>query len=130
MLKSPIQQYHDCTCKCGCYGRDMDGQADRAISFLRKCAARRKLGEKLTLLLNIGETTLSNCKEMVDAGFTYNKEAFGASVRMAKAPIIPGSLRLYREAQKLNLKVIFITGRVEGDREATARNLHAMGIAH
>jgi len=129
-LKAELQQYHKCTCKCGCYAKDLDAQADRAIGFLRERAARRKASEKLVLILDIDETTLSNYPEMVEAGFGYQEAAFDAWVQSAKAPVIPGTLRLYKEAQRLNVKVIFISGRAEAERGATERNLRAEGIDH
>src|ERR1700691_5248751 len=55
---SELKQYHECTCKCGCYAHDLDQQADRAISFLRKRAARRSPKEKLAVVLDIDETSL------------------------------------------------------------------------
>ena len=58
VLKAQLRQYHDCTCICGCYTKDIDGQADRAIAFLRKRAAQRHVNEKLALVLDIDETTL------------------------------------------------------------------------
>src|ERR1700728_2446788 len=63
-LKKELREYHDCTCTCGCYTRDVNGQADRAIEFLRKRAARQNSKEKLALILDIDETTLSTYPEM------------------------------------------------------------------
>src|ERR1700689_4420669 len=45
-LKTELEEYHDCTCKCGCYAHDLDAQADRAIAFLRQRAAHRRPNEK------------------------------------------------------------------------------------
>ena len=118
-IKKELRQYHDCTCTCGCYAHDLDVQADRAIAFLRQRAARRtpneKSGakEKLALILDIDETALSNYKELVGADFAYNAAVFDAWVDTAQAPAIPGTLRLYKEAQRLGVSVFFITGRPE-----------------
>jgi acid phosphatase len=133
-LKAELRQYHECTCKCGCYTRDMDVQADRAIAFLRQRAARRNANgksgaqEKLAMILDIDETTLSNYSEEVGADFAYNPGVFDAWVQSAKAPAIAGTLRLYKEAQRLGVNIIFITGREEGERDATERNLRAVGF--
>ena len=127
-LKDDLKQYHDCTCKCGCYARDLNLQADRAIAFLRLRAAHRKPKERLALVLDIDETTLSNYEEMVKAGFAYDSKAFGAWVESAAAPAIPGTLRLYREAHRLGVSVFFLTGRAEAQRTATERNLRAQGF--
>jgi acid phosphatase len=127
-LKDQLKQYHECSCKCGCYAKDLDRQADVAIAVLRARVARRKTGEKLALVLDIDETTLSNYEEMVKADFAYNKNAFDAWVQSAKAPAIPGTLRLYREAQRLGVSVFFITGRPEAERAATEQNLRAESL--
>ena len=133
-IKKELRQYHDCTCACGCYAHDLDVQADRAIAFLRRRAAPRTPNgnsgakEKLALILDIDETTLSNYKEFVGADFAYNAAVFDAWVDTAQAPAIPGTLRLYKEAQRLGVSLFFITGRLESQRAVTERNLRASGF--
>ena len=126
--KQELKQYHECTCKCGCYAKDLDLQADRAIAFLRQRTAHHRGQENLALVLDIDETTLSNYEEMVSAGFAYDSKAFGAWVDSAKAPAIPATLRIYKEAQRLGVSVFFITGRSEGQRDATEKNLRSQGF--
>jgi acid phosphatase len=128
--KAQLKAYHDCTCKCGCYAKDLDLQADRAIAFLRRRAAHRSADEKLAVVLDIDETTLSNYEEMAGVGFAYNGDVFNAWVNSAKAPAIPGTLRLYEEAQHLGASVFFLTGRPESQRAVTEQNLHAAGFPH
>ena len=130
VLKEQVQRYHDCTCKCGCYAHDLDAQADRAIAFLRKRAAEKRADEKLAMVLDIDETSLSNYKELQTSGFSYVKHDFDAWVETAVAPAIPGTLRLYSEAQKLGVKIYFITGRPESQRAVTESNLTAQGYAN
>jgi acid phosphatase len=127
-LKAELKQYHECTCKCGCYAKDLDRQADRAIAFLRARAGHASPNEKLALVLDIDETTLSNYDEMLKADFAYNKNAFDAWVNTAQGAAIPGTLRLYKEAQRLGVSVFFITGRPESERAATALNLRNQGF--
>jgi len=127
-LKDRLKRYHDCTCRCGCYAKDLDLQAGRAIAFLRQRAAHRGPHEKPALVLDIDETTLSNYAEMEKSGFAYNSKAFAAWVDLAKAPAIPGTLRLYREAQRLGVSVFFLTGRAEDLRAATERDLRSQGF--
>jgi acid phosphatase len=126
-VKKDLRDYHECTCKCGCYAHDLDAQADRAIAFLRERAARRSAGEKLALILDIDETALSNYAELSDADFEYIPDAWDAWVDAARAPAIPGTLRLFKEAQHLGVGVFFITSRPETQREVTERNLRAQG---
>ena len=127
-LKKELRDYHECTCKCGCWTRDIDGQADKAIAYLRQRAAHRRPNEKLAVILDIDETTLSNYTEELDHDFAYNAADFDAWVQTAQAPAIAGTLRIYKEAQRLGVDVFFITGRKETERDATERNLRAQGF--
>jgi acid phosphatase len=127
-LKAELRQYHECTCACGCYARDLDHQADQAIAFLRIRAANRRPQEKLALVLDIDETALSNYEEMIKADFTFDSAVFDAWVNSAKAPAIAGTLRLYQVAQRLGVNIFFITGRPEAERAATERNLRQQGF--
>lgn len=127
-LKQELKAYHDCTCKCGCYAKDLDLQANRAIAFLRQRAAHSGKKDKLALVLDIDETTLSNYPEMLKTDFEYNGKTFGEWVDLASAPAIPGTLRLYKQARKLGVSVFFLTGRDDTQRPATERNLHGQGL--
>ncbi len=127
-LKDELKQYHDCTCACGCYARDLNVQADRAIAFLRHRAAHPQPQEKLALVFDIDETTLSNYQEMVKADFAYNAKAFNAWVDSAAAPAVPGTLRIFRVARRLGVSVFFLTGRPESQRAATEQNLRSQGF--
>jgi acid phosphatase len=127
-LKTEVKQYHDCTCTCGCYTRDIDKQADVAIAFLRRRAAHKLPQEKLALVLDIDETTLSNYQEQLKEDFAFNKDVFDAWAQSAQAPAIGGTLRLYKEAQKRGVSIFFITGRPDDERDATTRNLRAQGF--
>jgi putative acid phosphatase of HAD superfamily subfamily IIIB len=127
-LKTELKRYHDCTCKCGCYAHDLDAQADRAIEFLHRLDARHRRHEKLALILDIDDTTLSTYPEMVGADFGYDPASYDAWLATAQAPAIPGTLRIYKEAQKFGFNIFFITGRKEAVRAATERNLRAQGF--
>lgn len=128
-LKLQLQRYYACTCTCGCYSKDLDHQAQLAIDFLARRVARRSHEEKLAVVLDIDETALSNYKEMADADYGYNSKAFDAWEDAAQDTAIPGTLRLYREAQRQGVSVFFITGRSEAHRAATEQNLKSQGYA-
>lgn len=128
LLKQELREYHDCTCKCGCYTHDIDEQADKAMAFLERRVAHHRPQEKLAMILDIDETTLSNYVEETGADFAYKPDAFDAWVQSAQAAAIPGTLRLYKEAQKLGVAIFFITGRGENERIATERNLREQGF--
>ena len=127
-FKAELKAYHDCTGSYGCYTRDLNLQANRAIMFLKHRAAHARAGEKLALVLDIDETTLSNYPEMVAAGFAYDSARFDAWEKQAKAPAIDGTLRLYKVARQLGVSVFFLTGRPESERAETVQDLHAAGF--
>ncbi len=127
-LKKELKQYHECTCTCGCYTRDLDRQADRAMAFLRQRAAHSRPGKKLAMVFDIDETALTNWQEMVGGDFAYNKAVFDAWNETGQAPAIPGSVRIDKEAQRLGVAVFFITGRPERERAITEQNLKAQGF--
>jgi acid phosphatase len=126
-LATELREYYACTCKCGCYARDLDLEADRALTFLRNRATHRQPNEKLALVLDIDETALSNWAEMDAANFEYVSQDFNAWVASAQAPAIPGTLRIYSEAKRLGLAVFFLTGRPESQRASTEANLRLRG---
>ncbi len=86
-------------------------------------------GEKLALVLDIDETTLSNWDQMSTANFEYNSKDFNAWVASAQAPAIPGTLRVYEEAQRLGVSVFFLTGRSDSQRASTETNLRLRGFS-
>jgi acid phosphatase len=123
-----LEDYADCVGTGGCYWADLDAQTKRAQVELERQIAARKAGEKLALVLDIDETSLTNYCEMKreDYGFIsvpFNEWAVSSGADMA----IPGTLRLFNQARAEGLEVFFITGRPGEQKAATARNLEAAG---
>jgi acid phosphatase len=127
-IKAQLKAYHDCAKSTYCYQRDLDLQANRAIAFLHRRIVHPPTQEKLALILDIDETTLSNYDEIVAADFAYDSARFNAFVDSGKAPAISSTLRIYKEAQRLGVSVIFLTGRSESQRDVTEQNLRAAGF--
>ena len=127
-LKSELREYHACSGKYGCYTKDLDVEADRAIAFLRTRAAHSRPEEKPAIVLDIDETTLSNWDQMSTANFEYDSKSFNAWVESAQAPAIAGTLRVYNEAQRLGVSVFFLTGRSDSQRASTETNLRLRGF--
>jgi acid phosphatase len=126
-LKLRLLAYHDCKGNQGCYETDLNHQSDLAIAFLDRRAARAKTGEKLALVLDIDETSLSNWAVEKQDDFGYISKDWNDWVSEKKAPAIAGTLRLYNDALKHGVAVFFITGRGEAQRAATAENLKTAG---
>lgn len=123
-----IADYADCVGDSGCYWADLDAQTKRAASVLDSLLATKKTGEKLAMVLDIDETSLSNYCEL-------KREAFGLIpgsynqwlVSRQSSTVIPGTLALYERARSAGVDVFFITGRADEMRAATERNLAAAG---
>jgi acid phosphatase len=123
-----LEDYADCVGGGGCYWADVDAQARRAEFVLEKAIAERKAKEKLAMVLDVDETSLSNYCEMKkeDYGFLaamFNQWEVSPEADMA----LPGTLRLFQKAVAAGIDVFFITGRANEQRTATARNLDAAG---
>ncbi len=139
-----LEDYGDCVGDKGCYWADLDAQYHRAEAELAlKVAQDRsggRSGERLALVMDIDETTLSSYCEMKAESFGYIAPMFNAWVVTPQAAVaIPGALRLFQEAKAQHVAVFFITGRpgtqaagtrdaVVDETSATARNLDAAGF--
>ncbi len=126
LLKDRLTKYHECK-ESNCYYPQIDTQSDKEIQILRRRAMKAKPGEKLALVLDIDETALSNWDEEKEDDYGYIASYWDAWVKRRACTAIPGTLRLYQEAEKDKVAVFFITGRSEDEREDTAANLKAVG---
>ena len=127
-LGTRLTAYHDCTLKPGpCYTADLNRQANLAISFLKRRAAHTHPNEKLALVLDIDETSLSNWPEELRVSFGYLADDWNAWVEKEQGTAIEPTLRLYNEAIAHGVAVFFITGRPESQRKPTEDNLKAAG---
>ena len=123
-----LQDYAECIGENGCYWADLDAQWVRAEAALEHVLAGRKEGEKLAVVLDIDETSLTNYCEMKREDYGYisvmaNEWAVSPEADMP----LPGTLRLFNQARAAGIEVFFITGRPGEQRDATAKNLEAAG---
>jgi acid phosphatase len=122
-----LADYAECLGTIGCYWTDLDVQTQRAERTLEGLVASKKTGEKLAMVLDIDETSLSNYCEMKREDFGYIGELFGKWMESAEGLVIPGTLRLFNKARAAGVEVFFITGRSDEYRAATEKNLTAAG---
>jgi hypothetical protein len=123
-----LEDYAECTGSSGCYWADVHAQAARAEAALNTALAGRKPGDRLALVLDIDETSLSSYCEMRREDYGYIKPMFEAWIVSPEASIpLPGTLKLFRAARAAGVDVFFITGRPASQRAATAANLKAAG---
>jgi acid phosphatase len=124
-----IADYADCVGSGGCYWTDLNAQYKRAEGALDRQLATRKRGEKLAVVLDIDETSMSSYCEMKREDYGFIKPMNYEWVVSPQAAVaIPGAVRLFNKAKASGVEIFFITGRPEMQREATARNLEAAGF--
>jgi hypothetical protein len=133
-----LLEYGECT--NGCYWADLDAQFARAEGALATAVTLAKPGEKLAMVMDIDDTSLSTYCQMKREDFGYISTLFNEWVVGREAAVaIPGAVRLFNEAKAANVAVFFITGRPGvGDYTvtkhgadqtvATERNLEAAGF--
>jgi acid phosphatase len=125
-----LADYADCVGTGGCYWADMDAQAKRAETALEGAVASRKSGERMAMVLDIDETSLSSYCEMKHEDFGYINTMFNAWMASPEdSVVLPGTLRLFNKAKASGVTVFFITGRGERFREATVKGLDAAGYS-
>jgi acid phosphatase len=128
VVRYRVADYADCVEGSGCYWADLDAQTVRAQAALDAAVKAAKPGEKLALVLDIDETSLTNYCEEKREDFGYIGSMFNAWTVSPEASMpIQGTLRLFDHARAAGVAVFFITGRPGEQREATARNLQAAG---
>jgi acid phosphatase len=126
-VKAQIKHYYNCDGTNGCYEADLEQQAAKAIEFLKQRTAAKKPGEKLAMVLDIDETSLSNYAYYNLTDFGYESVRFDTWVFTADAPPIKPTLQLFNTARKLGVSVFFITGRGDLQRFPTEQNLLRAG---
>jgi predicted secreted acid phosphatase len=129
VIKQQLMHYHECG-EADCYGPQIERQIDLAIGFLKQSVSGAKPGDKLAVVLDIDETSLSNWAVETQDDFGYISADSNSCIEFQCGKAIAGTLRLFHEAEKLQVAVFFITGRPEGQRDDTAANLKTEGFGH
>lgn len=113
----------------GRYAEDLDAVGRDIVLWLSARVERRAEGEKLAIVLDIDETVLSNYPQMDREDFGYNRADWVAWVDKAEAPAIPPMRRVYQEARRLGVAVVFLTGRSDPEEKpGTLTNLKREGM--
>jgi phosphoglycolate phosphatase-like HAD superfamily hydrolase len=109
----------------GGYARDVAAVAAEARTWLERRVTRG--GSRLAVVFDVDETLLSNLPSMEMLDFGYIPAEWNRWVEQAKAPALEPVRALFRRARELGVETLVITGRRETERDATARNLAAVG---
>ncbi|XVF86723.1 hypothetical protein PTKIN_Ptkin18bG0064900 [Pterospermum kingtungense] len=110
------------------YRKDSRMVANQALLYAQSLSLARD--GKDVWVFDIDETSLSNLPYLAQHGFgvePYKPALFKKWVMEGKAPALPESLILYKKLLSLGIKVIFLTGRPEDQRNVTANNLRKAG---
>jgi predicted secreted acid phosphatase len=112
----------------GEYARDLGNVALKATKYLaRRLNHAPKPGEKLAMVLDIDETSLTNLPHFLANDFGYVPNVWNRYVASAQAKAIVPVQVAYDMAVRANVAVFFITARKESTRAPTERNLREVG---
>jgi len=112
----------------GEYAQSVAAVALSANKYVAKRIARGQAkGEKLAIVFDIDETTLSNLAHIVETDYGYVPKVWDGWLAEGRAPAIVPVQIVYDTAVRAKIDVFFITGRREADRRATEKNLREVG---
>jgi 5'-nucleotidase (lipoprotein e(P4) family) len=83
------------------------------------------------VVLDVDETTLDNSVYELDResyNATFDSGSWNGWVRRQEAPLVPGAREFIAAVRNAGGRIAFITNRDESVREATRRNLSAVGV--
>lgn len=129
LLKAELVQYHD----SGLYQKELTKVITNACQYIiQRAQANNKKPhkEKLAIVLDIDETSLSSYDYIVKHDFAFNKEAWHQHMLKADATAIKPMLTLYKHALHNHVAVFFVTGRANSELKATEKNLTRAGFIH
>jgi acid phosphatase len=124
VIKKQLMHYHD----SGEYISDIKNVNNEALQYLKERVQKADFnGKKPAIILDIDETSLSNYDDMVKLNFGGTLKEILSYEDNGTDPAIPSTLDLYQFAKANKVAVIFLTGRFEYERNATAKNLQQAG---
>ncbi len=116
----------------GEYGREVVRVAAEANKYLLRRIPRgipkyAKHSQKLAVVFDIDETTLSNVRHIQANDYGYLPKVWDAWVAEGQATAIFPVQAVYNTAVNAKVDVFFITGRKQSDAPGTERNLRQVG---
>jgi predicted secreted acid phosphatase len=123
-LKAQLIRYHD----SGQYAKDVYAVGTKALTYLKQRVTGAKLSEKLAMVVDIDETSLSNYRDMLKRNFGGTLTQMMDEENKGTDAAMQPTLFLYQFAKANHVAVFFITGRTENYRAATERNLTDVGF--
>lgn len=111
----------------GTYLQEIAAVADEARKSIETRAAARKPGERLVVILDVDETTLSSLPTLTQFRTVRWPTEWTPFIAKGDLPPIGSMLELYQATRRAGVAVIFLTGRSEPYREITEANLKRAG---
>ncbi len=127
-LKTDVKHYHD----SGAYQKELAQVITGAQTYIAQRSAineHEAQPQKLAIVLDIDETSLSNYDTMKACDFSGNSKRIHRAILAANAPAIEPMLALYKNALQHHVAVFFVTGREQSEYQATDKNLKAAGYS-
>ncbi len=110
----------------GAYAREVGRLARSAAGYLGDAKATG--GTKKAVLLDVDDTSLNTYNYEIYSNFAYNPTTNAAFVNSAAFPAVFGMPKLVQDAKAAGYTVFFLTGRPEGQRPGTEKNLTDTGF--
>ena len=129
LLTEEVQAYHD----SGAYQKELAHVIIRAHDFVLSKTKKNNHSahpQKLAIVLDIDETSISNYDKLVARHFVGTRAQIHKEMLAANAPAIKPMLLFYNDAQKHGVTLFFVTGRHQSERLATIKNLKHAGYHH
>jgi acid phosphatase len=122
LLKDKIIEYHS----SGQYDKDLKKICTKAWNKLK----RIPVDSNSTVVFDVDETTLSNYSFLKTMDFGYLPYLWDKWVDSAKAPAIEPVKTFYDSVKTKGFKIVFITGRLSYQYDATIKNLKEQGYSY
>lgn len=125
LVKQNLVRYHD----SGEYDHDINKSITKAETYLANKIVKNNK-QKLAIVLDLDETSLSNYQLMQQDDFSSTHAAIIKRLKAPNHPAIPETLALYKFAEQHGVAVFFITGRGNDLRKFTDAELKRAGYTH
>src|SRR3990167_11095436 len=125
-LEHTLRKYHD----SGMYHDELSKVAARADKYITQQATLNQQSghpQKLAIVLDVDETSLSYYNHMLKHHFWHNPADARKEILTASAPPIKPILSLYDHAIQHDIAVFFVTARRSFAYQATVKNLKSAG---
>ncbi|MBI1191676.1 MAG: 5'-nucleotidase, lipoprotein e(P4) family [Bacteroidetes bacterium] len=101
------------------------------LAELRLLEALRRNPARPAVILDLDETVLDNSAYtgwQIATDQPYSPDTWARWTELAAAPLVPGAARFLHLADSLGVTLLYVSNRLENERDATQRNMQAHGL--